>query len=131
MFVYSRLSASTQLVYIIFLHICMTISIAMIFTPMQTHTLNQLPRQQNASGVAIINTLQQVSAAFGSSLFVGLLGSGEANYLLQFSDPTNENIRDAVTAGVNKAFLAALVVVMIGFAVSLFLKRRKADSLSA
>jgi hypothetical protein len=47
------------------------IGIGITMSPCQTSALNQIPKEFYPHGVAIINTLQQLSAAIGSSLFIG------------------------------------------------------------
>lgn len=124
MFLLSRISSTVTLATIIIIHICIFIGVGLIFTPIQTNSLNQLPKEYNAHGVAIINTMQQISAAFGSSLFIGLMGAVQENHLEKISNPDILQQHAAITSGVDTAFTAALVMVVIGLVLSLFLKRR-------
>ena len=78
----------------------------------------------NPHGVAVISTLQQVSAAFGSSLFIGLMGTVQEKQLAIITNPDFYQQQAAITSGVNIAFTAALIMVIIGLLLSLFLKRR-------
>ncbi|MGB8273143.1 MAG: hypothetical protein WCE77_26185 [Priestia megaterium] len=58
---FSQLTASTSVDYIVALHVMMLIGISMVMLPAQTTTgLNQLPKQLYPHGTAIMNTLQQV-----------------------------------------------------------------------
>ncbi|MCK9207956.1 MAG: DHA2 family efflux MFS transporter permease subunit, partial [Salinivirgaceae bacterium] len=80
-FLLSHISGATVLAMLIALQILMTMGFALIITPAQTSSLNQLPKKYMAHGVAILNTTQQIAAAFGSSIFIGLMGAVHANYI--------------------------------------------------
>jgi DHA2 family lincomycin resistance protein-like MFS transporter len=123
MFLLSHISLSTGLLAIILLHIFTTIGTSLINTPVQANTLNQLPQKYNAHGVAITNTLQQISAAFGSSLFIGLMGAIQTGYLSKIKSPNLLQQRTAIISGVDMAFTAALVLVTIAFVLSFFIKQ--------
>lgn len=123
MFFLSHITASTSLPTIIVLHILTFLGTSLINTPMQTNTLNQLPRAYNVHGVAITNTVQQISAAFGSSLFIGLMGAIQSNYLKKLKSPDFSQQRAAIISGVDTAFTAALILVVIALMLSLFIKR--------
>ena len=122
MFFLSHISESTSLTIIIVLHISLFLGISLINTPTQTNTLNQLPKKYNSHGVAITNTLQQISAAFGSSLFIGFMGSVQGKYLSKFKHPNALQQHKALISGVDTAFTVALILIILGFVLSLFLK---------
>lgn len=124
MFLLSHISLSTGLFTIILLHIFTTMGTSLINTPAQAYTLNQLPKEYNAHGVAITNTLQQISAAFGSSLFIGLMGAIQTGYLSKIKNPNLSQQRTAIISGVNMAFTAALVLVAVAFVLSFFINRQ-------
>ena len=127
MFFLSRISSATILLLLIALQSCMLIGVGLIYTPIQAHSLSQLPREYNPHGVAVISTLQQVSAAFGSSLFIGLMGTVQEKQLATIKNPDFYQQQAAITSGVNIAFTAALIMVIIGLLLSLFLKRREKE----
>ena len=120
----SHISSTVTLAILIALHICIFIGVGLIFTPIQANSLNQLPREYNAHGVAIINTMQQISAAFGSSLFIGLMGAVQANCLKGIDNPNILQQHEAITSGVDTAFAAALSIIIIGLVLSIFIKPR-------
>jgi DHA2 family lincomycin resistance protein-like MFS transporter len=127
MFFLSHISSAVTLTTLIALHICIFIGVGLIFTPIQANSLNQLPKEHNAHGVAIINTLQQISAAFGSSLFIGLMGAVQAKNLEKIQNPDILQQQAAIISGVNAAFTAALIMVVIGLILSFFIKRRNSS----
>lgn len=123
MFCFSHISGSTNLSTIIVLHLFTFLGISLINTPTQTNTLNQLPKKYNSHGVAITNTLQQISAAIGSSLFIGLMGAKQTKYLSKLKNPDILQQHTAIISGVDMAFTAALILIIIGLILSLFLKQ--------
>lgn len=124
MFFFSRISTSTELTTIIVFHILMCIGISLIITPLQTNSLNQLPKKYMAHGVAILNTTQQIAASFGSSLFIGLMGARYVKYLARIENPDLSQQQLATIEGTTTSFTVALGVVLIGFLISFFIKRR-------
>lgn len=124
MLFFSHIGSSMSLAIIIVLHCFTFLGTSLINTPIQTNTLNQLPKEYNAHGVAITNTVQQIAAAFGSSLFIGLMGAIQTNYLVKLKNPNLLQQRTAIISGVDAAFTAALIMVIIAFALSLILKSK-------
>lgn len=122
MLFFSHLSASTSLIMIIAFHVFTFIGTSLINTPIQANTLNQLSKEYNAHGVAITNTVQQIAAAFGSSLFIGLMGAVQTGYLSKLKNPGFSQQRTAIISGVHVAFTAALILVATAFILSLFIK---------
>lgn len=80
------ISASTPLWWIVACHIVFEIGLGLLFTPLFTFGLGDLPKNLYPDGSAILNTLQQVAGAVGTALFValstviaaGLSGAGAA-----------------------------------------------------
>ena len=76
LFGYSRLlGAETPIPVIIGLHLTMSLSLALIFTPAFTTALNPLPHSLHSHGSAVLSTLQQLGGAAGTALLVGVLAS--------------------------------------------------------
>ncbi|MGQ1911139.1 DHA2 family efflux MFS transporter permease subunit [Marinifilum sp. RC60d5] len=125
MFFLTRISNTTALSTLIAFHILMCIGIALIITPLQTNSLNQLPKKYMAHGVAILNTSQQIAAAFGSSLFIGLMGARYVKYLARIEKPDLIQRHLATIEGATTSFSVALVVVLTGLLLSFFIKRRQ------
>lgn len=117
---FSHISESTTLIMLIALQVCMTLGVGLIFTPIQANSLNQLPKEYNAHGVTILNTSLQIAAAFGSSLFIGLMGATQERYMSEYPGISHQNA--ALITGVNTAFTAVLILVVIGFVLSFFIK---------
>ncbi|HBL84052.1 MAG TPA: hypothetical protein DDZ99_03900 [Clostridiales bacterium] len=125
MFFLSHVSSSTNLITLIVLQSCVFLGISMIFTPTQANSLNQLPKEYNAHGVAILNTVQQIAAAFSSSLFIGLMGAVQLKQLEKIENPDILQQHAAIISGVDTAFTAALIIVIIGLVLAFFIKQHK------
>jgi DHA2 family lincomycin resistance protein-like MFS transporter len=127
MFFLSRISAGTTLAAIIALHMCTYLGTSLVNTPIQTNSLNQLPKSYHAHGVAIVNTLQQIAAAFGSSLFIGLLGARQEKILSVIQNPTPLDRQSAMVSGAGLSFSAALLAVLVALIASLFIRKKSAN----
>jgi drug resistance transporter, EmrB/QacA subfamily len=122
MFMLSRITASTNLTMLIILHCFTFVGTSLINTPIQTNALNQLPKEYNAHGVAITNTIQQLAAAFGSSLFIGLMGARQTAYLSKLTNPSIHQQQNAMILGVKEAFTAALIMVIAALILTFSIK---------
>jgi DHA2 family lincomycin resistance protein-like MFS transporter len=87
--------------------------------------LNQLPQKYNPHGVGILNTALQLGGAFGSAIFIGLMGAIEGNQLAGLENPTIHQTHSAIVSSVDSAFLAALAFVVIGLVLVFFIKSGK------
>ena len=122
MFGFSTITIETSSAFIIAMHIITMIGISMIMMPAQTNGLNQLPRELYPDGTAIMNTLQQVAGAIGTAVAISIMSSGLESFTPE--DPANPlNPLLAFTAGVQDAFIFAIIMAIIGFVISLFVKR--------
>jgi len=123
-YLFTGIDAETTAGYIVTLHIILLIGISLIMMPAQTTGLNQLPRSLYAHGTAIMNTLQQVSGAIGTALFITIMTNGTKSYMSSSSDPTSpaETVNGLV-AGMQDAFWVAFFIGIGALAIGLFVKR--------
>lgn len=109
---------------IIALHCVSLLAVGMINTPTQTNSLNQLSLEYAPHGTAIMNTLQQIAGAFGTSLFVAIMSSNQRNYLMSVSNPNNSGSQAlSLVFGVHNTFLIEVFILIAAVILSLFLKR--------
>ncbi|GAA0069032.1 lincomycin efflux MFS transporter Lmr(B) [Clostridium sardiniense] len=119
----SRVNINTSYIEVIILLCILNIGMPLVMTSSQTNSLNQLKPIQYPHGTAVINTLQQIAAAMGSSLFVSLMTTKKNNYLDGIQGVTNLNDNAmALVHGFNYAFFIAAVLLLIGFFASFLLK---------
>jgi MFS transporter, DHA2 family, lincomycin resistance protein len=123
-YLFTGIDAETTAGYIVTLHIILLIGISLIMMPAQTTGLNQLPRSLYAHGTAIMNTLQQVSGAIGTALFITIMSNGTKDYLKTSNDPTSpaETVNGLV-AGMQDAFWVAFFIGIGALVLGLFVKR--------
>lgn len=108
---------------IVALHCLSLIAVGLINTPIQTNSLNQLSPKYYPHGTAIMNTLQQIAGAFGTSLFVAIMSSYQKNYLFTVSNPsTAKNQALSLVFGVHQTFLIETCVLVFALILSLFIK---------
>ncbi len=120
-FLLSRAESSTPLTFIIVVYALVYMGVAFVMSPTQTYSLSNLSKEYYPHGVAIVNTLQQVSAAIGSSLFIGIMSAGQEKALSTGSC----SVEDAIASGFSEAALVNGIIVLIGVVISLVLVSRK------
>lgn len=124
LWMFSTVSLSSTVTFIIAVHVLMMIGVSMIMMPAQTNGLNQLPPQLYPHGTAIMNTFQQVFGAIGTAVAVSVMSNGSEKFM-----KSAENISDislvpaAMTAGVHNAFIFGMIISLVGLVISFFLKR--------
>ncbi|WP_420826816.1 DHA2 family efflux MFS transporter permease subunit [Chengkuizengella sediminis] len=129
LYLFSQIESTWTSGYVIFLHVLMMISIAMIMMPAQTTGLNQLPKNLYAHGTAIMNTMQQVSGAIGTALFISIMTSGATDYMESSLDPANPvELIEAQVYGFHISFLVGVFFAISAFALGLFIKKTKLPS---
>ena len=97
---------------------------SMLAMPAQTNGLNQLPRQYNADGAAIMSTLQQVAGAVGTALASSILTMNSVKYLQLFPNVTTDVTAQSISFGTQQNFTFFLILSVIGFVLALFTQRR-------
>ena len=126
LFGYSRLlGAETPIPVIIGLHLTMSLSLALIFTPAFTTALNPLPHSLHSHGSAVLSTLQQLGGAAGTALLVGVLASRISTGAAAGTDPIAAQI-SGFSAGFTVAAICAVGMVVV----ALFLSKAPAEELA-
>lgn len=128
LFILAHANSNTSLMAIIVLFIIVDIRIALTMLPSQTTALSPLPREYYPHGVAILNTLQQLSAAIGSSLFIGIMS---AMQLKALNNQVQEQTAGATGFSSATLVLSGFVLVRLILSVFLtFIKNKRPVSLS-
>ncbi|WP_426629752.1 lincomycin resistance protein LmrB [Priestia megaterium] len=79
-----------------------------------------------------MNTLQQVSGAIGTALFVSIMSSGKESYLKGINEPNTALAQvNGLISGLQQAFFIAAIVGAIALVLSFFLKRTQAPENSS
>lgn len=118
------LSTDSSTGEVIALHITLLIGISLVMMPGQTTGLNQLPRNLYPHGTAIMNTLQQVSGAIGTALFISIFSHGQERYLKASANPQDPaELGNALVSGMHQAFTISMYVGVVALLIGLFLRR--------
>ncbi len=113
LWVFSTLGTSSPLWEIVALHVVLVIGLSLMFTPLMTDALGQLPADLDSHGSAIMATLQQVAGAAGTALFITVMTLASAN-------PAG----GTDVAGARAAFLAAAIIATIALPLTLLVGRK-------
>lgn len=123
---FTRFNETTSTGFLVTIHIALMIGIALVMMPAQTAGLNQLPSHLHPHGTAILNTLQQVSGAIGTALYVSIMSSGQKQYLSGASNPqAPKEIANGLAFGINNAFWFGVIIALIALVLGLFLRKGK------
>ncbi|WP_337002836.1 MULTISPECIES: MDR family MFS transporter [unclassified Microbacterium] len=116
MLAFSTLGAGTPVALVIGMHLLLNVGTALMMTPLMTTALGSVTPELYPHASAIVNTLQQVSGAAGTALFITLFTVASA--AATASDPTA-----ALADGVGTAFGVGAAISAIGIVLALFLRR--------
>jgi len=123
MWLLSIIGEATSMLTISVLYCFVGFGVALIIPATQTTALNQLSSEHQADGIAITSTSMQIAAAIGSTLFIGLMTTGQNNFLNNSSNISSHQIKvHALYSGFRYSMTAAVIIIAIGFILSLFLK---------
>ncbi|NOU88209.1 DHA2 family efflux MFS transporter permease subunit, partial [Paenibacillus sp. LMG 31460] len=123
---FTRFDEATSTGFLVAVHIALMIGIALVMMPAQTAGLNQLPSHLHPHGTAILNTLQQVSGAIGTALYISIMSGGQKQYLSGASDPqAPAEIVKGLAAGINNAFWFGVIIALVVLVLGLFLRKGK------
>jgi DHA2 family lincomycin resistance protein-like MFS transporter len=126
LWLFTRFDETTTAGFLVAVHIALMIGIALVMMPAQTAGLNQLPSHLHPHGTAILNTLQQVSGAIGTALYISIMSGGQKQHLNGASDPQSPaEIVKGLAAGTHNAFWVGVVLALLAFVLGLFLRKEK------
>lgn len=114
----STFNEHTSVAVVITVHVLTCIAFAMLFTPLLTTALGSLPQRQYSHGSAILNTLQQLAAAAGTALLIGIYSAVSID-----AQAAGAPEPVALANGARAAFLVASGVIAVALILSLFITR--------
>ncbi|MFS0883251.1 MDR family MFS transporter [Metabacillus niabensis] len=109
---------------IIFLHCMLMLALGTMMMPAQTNALNQLPKDLYPHGSAIANTLLQIAGALGVPLFITISENAQRDFLEGVSNPTQQQLIDALTNGIQTSFSNGLYFAIAVVVLAIFIKRK-------
>ncbi|MFT9008272.1 MAG: MFS transporter [Bifidobacterium sp.] len=99
-------AAAIMVIYVLFMT-----GACLVATPGQTHSLNQLPPSMNADGSAVLNTLQQLSGALGTTIASTLITAFQSQTFNGGSDSA-QSYTSAFSKGM-PPFIALIVIAVL------------------
>jgi DHA2 family lincomycin resistance protein-like MFS transporter len=96
--VLTQVSLSTPIWLILAVHILLMVSLALIFTPVFTLGLGDVPPQLYSHGSSLLGALQQVAGAMGTAIVATLLAARTTHLLNEGEDPLSAQV-GGMTAG--------------------------------
>ncbi|MCE5007646.1 DHA2 family efflux MFS transporter permease subunit [Staphylococcus equorum] len=116
------ISASTPVWAIILAFMVLFCGISMVMMPAQTNALNQLPHHLYADGSATITTLIQVGGSAGTAIAITIYTTA----MKAFGSANPNAAQEVVLAhGIQYTFFFIVGLTIIGFILSLFVKKTK------
>ncbi|WP_449539018.1 DHA2 family efflux MFS transporter permease subunit [Ferdinandcohnia sp. Marseille-Q9671] len=135
-YLFSQLTFETTYMYLVILHAVRMFGMSMVFMPVSTNGLNQLPRSLYPHGTAVNNTLNQVSAAIGTGLLITLMSLKEkastTNLMKDIQgNPTEAQLGNikltAMLDGINFTFFVSTFLILLALILAFFIKRAKQE----
>ncbi|MBU3181406.1 DHA2 family efflux MFS transporter permease subunit [Clostridium psychrophilum] len=124
MWLLSRVEPTTTAKTISILYCFVGFGAALVILSSQTTALNQLSSENQADGIAITSTSMQIAAAIGSTLFIGLMSSGQNKFLCNtLTVNLHENNIKALYSGFRYSMTIAVIIILISLILSLFIRQ--------
>ena len=127
------LSETTSYSYLLIRTIVLRIGISFLTMPINAAGLNALPKQLNAHGSAVTNTVRQVAGAIGTALVVTVMTTSTTNHaekLMQAGGVLSKSqiIKESSIIGASDAYMFTLIIAILAFLVTLTMPNRKAGT---
>ncbi len=139
-FEFSRLQLDTTYTHLLVIYSVRSVGMSMVFMPVSTNGLNQLPQRLYPHGTAMNNTLNQVAGAIGTALLVTIMSNRTVTHATELSkeamnhvsgNPTGAALAEmkqqigmqAMLEGINDAFLVATGITVVALILAFFIKR--------
>jgi DHA2 family lincomycin resistance protein-like MFS transporter len=103
-------------------HVCLSLGLAFMFTPLFTISLGALPPHLYGHGSAMLGTVQQVAGAAGTALFVTVMSTIAA------SQPAGTAVEVALATGARASFLTVGVIWIAAIVATFFLRKPEAET---
>jgi EmrB/QacA subfamily drug resistance transporter len=141
---FSRLSFETSYMSLVLLHAIRMFGMSMVFMPVSTNGLNQLPKRFYPHGTAMNSTMQQVSAAIGTGLLITIMSNRSESYGKELAasamqkmsgQPTEAALSEmqqqiameAMLEGINYTFFISAIIIGAALVLAFFIKRAKSE----
>jgi DHA2 family lincomycin resistance protein-like MFS transporter len=114
---FAQVAVTTPWWWLLIAHLCLSLGLAFMFTPLFTISLGALPPYLYSHGSAMVGTVQQVAGAAGTALFVTVMSTVAA------SQPAGTAPEVALATGARTSFTTVGVIWLAAIIASFFLRK--------
>jgi DHA2 family lincomycin resistance protein-like MFS transporter len=114
---FAQVSVTTSWWLLLVAHICLSLGLAFMFTPLFTIALGSLPPHLYGHGSAMLGTVQQVAGAAGTALFVTVMSTVAAG------QPAGTTPEVALATGARTSFMTVGVIWLAAIVATFFLRK--------
>lgn len=135
-FYFSKLTFESSYTYLMILHAIRMFGMSMVMMPVSTNGLNQLPARFYPHGVAMNNTLNQISGAIGTAILITIMSNRQEATATDLATEAMKSSGGQLTAeiqqqiamkamldGINYSFFIATLIAVIAVILAFFIKR--------
>ncbi|MDB5507046.1 MAG: multidrug efflux transporter [Devosia sp.] len=112
------LDQNSSVWFVLGAHICLSVGLAFLFTPLFTASLSSVAPRYYSHGSAILGSIQQVAGAAGVALLVALMSIGTASLIGQGAEPVA-----AMAGGIRTAFFWGAVISLFAVVAAFFVRK--------
>lgn len=127
------LSESTTYTYLMVRTIILRIGLTFLSMPITAGGLNALPKELNAHGSAVTNTVRQVAGAIGTALIITVMTTSSTNYAEELMQSGNALSKaqlalDSAIHGTNVAYTFTMIAAILALIVTIIMPSTKKAS---
>ena len=142
-YLFSRLDMEIAYSSLVILFAIRSLGMSMVFMPIMTNGLNELPAKFYPHGTAMNNTMQQVAGAIGSALLISVMNARAESKAVELAEDAVTNSvglsedelavlqmqieNEATLNGINFAFLTSTFIIVIALILTIFMRRITAE----
>ena len=143
-YLFSRLDMEIAYSSLVILFAVRALGMSMVFMPIMTNGLNELPAKFYPHGTAMNNTMQQVAGAIGSALLISVMNARAESKAVELAEDAVANSaglsedelvllqmqieNEATLNGINFAFLTSTFIIVVALILTLFMRRITAEN---
>lgn len=133
LFMLSRLHVDISHNFIMWAMVVRNLGLGLANVPSSTASMEQIPAEWSGHATSINNWVRNVLSSLAIAVFTSLLSSRSAVHSSALAASGSGGSPDSIgllsfTMGVNDVFVLAAVIVLLGFPLMLFLRRKKRNS---
>ncbi len=112
------LTASAEIWMVLVAYTALTLGLALLFTPLFTSGLGDIPPKLYSHGSAVVGTVQQLAGAAGVALFITVMSATAGSRLAAGAAEVA-----ATAAGIHTAFIYGAVISLVAIPLAFFIRR--------